>query len=57
LDKDQFVRTIEQMTQEHGQQVFYAIKKDGTIYNLLRLPQLFTVEEVIATHVMRLDSN
>jgi hypothetical protein len=30
LDKDQFVRTIEQLTREHGQQVFYAIEKDGT---------------------------
>jgi hypothetical protein len=25
LDKNQFVRTIEQLTREHGQQVFYAI--------------------------------
>jgi hypothetical protein len=25
LEKDQFVRTIEQLTQEHGQQVCYAI--------------------------------
>jgi hypothetical protein len=25
LDKDKFVRTIEQLTLEHGQQVFYAI--------------------------------
>jgi hypothetical protein len=57
LDKDQFVRTIEQLTREHGQQVFYAIEKDGTIYNLLRSPHLFAVEEVIASHVMRLDSN
>jgi hypothetical protein len=55
LDKDQLVRTIEQLTREHGQQVFYAIEKDGTIHNLLRSPQLFTFEEVIASHVMRLD--
>jgi hypothetical protein len=57
LDKDQFVRTIEQLTQEHGQQVFYAIEKDGTIHNLLRSSHLFTVEEVIASHMMRLDTN
>jgi hypothetical protein len=57
LDKDQFVRTIEQLTQEHGQQVFYAIEKDGTIHDLLRLPHLFTVEDVIDSHVMRLGSN
>jgi hypothetical protein len=57
LDKDQFVRTIEQLTREHGQQVFYAIEEDGTIHNLLRLPHLFTVEEVIASHMMRLGTN
>jgi hypothetical protein len=54
LDKDQFIRTIEQLTLEHGQQVFYAIEKDGTIHNLLRSPHLFIVEEVIASHMMRL---
>jgi hypothetical protein len=47
LEKDQFVRTIEQLTREHGQQVFYAIEKDGTI----------TVEDVIDSHMMRLDTN
>jgi hypothetical protein len=57
LDKDQFARTIEQLTREHGQQVCYAIEKDGTIHNLLRSPHLFTVEEVIASHMMRLDTN
>jgi hypothetical protein len=57
LDKDQFKRTIEQLTREHGQQVCYAIEKDGTIHNLLRSPHLFTVEEVIASHMMRLDTN
>jgi hypothetical protein len=57
LDKDQFVRTIEHLTREQCQQVFCAIEKDGTIYNLLRSHHLFTVEEVIASHVMRLDSN
>jgi hypothetical protein len=57
LDKDQFVRTVEQLTQEHGQQVFYAIEKDGTVHDLLRSPHLFTVEDVINSHMMRLDSN
>jgi hypothetical protein len=57
LDIDQFVRTIEKLSREHGQQVFYAIEKDGTIYSLIRSPHLFTVEEVIASHVRRLDSN
>jgi hypothetical protein len=57
LDKDQCVRTIEQLTLENGQQVFYAIENDGTVHNLLRSPHLFTVEEVIASHVMRLYSN
>jgi hypothetical protein len=57
LDKDQFVRTIEQLTQEHGQQVFYAIEKDGTIHDLLRSHHLFIVEDVIDSHMMRLDSN
>jgi hypothetical protein len=57
LDKDQFVRTIEKLTREHGQQVFYAIEKEGTIYNLLRSTHLFTFEEVISSHVLRLDSN
>jgi hypothetical protein len=57
LYKDQFVSTIEQLTREHGQQLFYAIEKDGTIHNLLRSPHLFTVEEVIASHMMRLDTN
>jgi hypothetical protein len=57
LDKDQFVRTIEQLTREHGQQVFYAIEKYGTIHNLLRSPHLFTVEEASASHMMRLDTN
>jgi hypothetical protein len=57
LDKDQFVRTIEQSAREHGQQVFYAIEKDGTIHNLLRSPHLFIVEEVIASHMMLLETN
>jgi hypothetical protein len=57
LDKDKFVRTIEQLTREHGQQVFYAIEKDGTVHNLLRSHHLFTNEEVIVSHMMRLDSN
>jgi hypothetical protein len=57
LDKNQFVCTIEQLTREHGQQLFYAIEKDGTIHNLLRSPHLFTIEEVIASHMMRLDTN
>jgi hypothetical protein len=57
LDKDQFVRTIEQLTREHGQQVCYAIEKDGTIHDLLRSPHLFTVEDVIDSHIMRLDTN
>jgi hypothetical protein len=54
LDKDQFVCTIEQLTLEHGQKVFYAIEKDCTIHDLLRLPHLFTVEDVIDSHMMHL---
>jgi hypothetical protein len=57
LDKYQFVRTIEKLTREHGQQVFYAIEKYCTIHVLLRSPHLFTVEDVIDSHMMRLDSN
>jgi hypothetical protein len=57
LDKYQFVRTIEQLTREHCQQVFYAIEKGGTIHDLLRSPHLFTVEDVIDSHMMRLDTN
>jgi hypothetical protein len=57
LDKDQCVHTIEQLTREHGQQVFYAIEKYGTIHDLLRSPHLFTFEDVIYSHMMRLDSN
>jgi hypothetical protein len=57
LDKDQCVRTIEQLTREHGQQVFNAIEKDVTIHDLLRSPHLFTVEDVIDSHMMRLESN
>jgi hypothetical protein len=56
MDKDKFVRTIEQLTREHGQQVFYAIEKDGTIHDLLFSPHLFTVEDVIDSHIMRLES-
>jgi hypothetical protein len=57
LDKYQFIRIIEQLTQEHGQQVFSAIEKDGTVHDPLRSPHLFTVEDVIDNHMMRLDSN
>jgi hypothetical protein len=57
LDKDLFVRTIEQLTREHGQKVCYAIEKDGTIHDLLRSHHLFTVEDVIDSQMMRLDSN
>jgi hypothetical protein len=57
LDKDQSLRTIEQLTRERVQQVFYVIEKDETITDLLRSPHLFTVEDVIDSHVMRLDSN
>jgi hypothetical protein len=57
LDKDKCGRTIEQLTLEYGQQVFYAIEKDCTIHDLLCSPHLFTVEDVIDSHMMRLDSN
>jgi hypothetical protein len=35
----------------------YFIEKDGTIHELLRSPHLFTVEDVIDSHMMRLDTN
>jgi hypothetical protein len=57
LYKDQFVRTIEKLTRQYGQQVFHAIEKDVTIHKLLRSPHLFTVEDMIARHMMRLDMN
>jgi hypothetical protein len=57
LDKDQFLRTIEQLNREHGQQVFYAIEKYDTIHDLIRSPQILTVEDVIDMHMMRLGTN
>jgi hypothetical protein len=57
LDKDQCVCNIEQLTVEHGQPVFYAIKKGGTIYDLLCSPHILSVEDVITGHVLRIGSS
>jgi hypothetical protein len=56
-DKDQFARTIEQLTQEHGQQFLYAIEQGGTIYDLLRSLHLFSVEDMIDGCAFGIDSN
>jgi hypothetical protein len=57
LDKDQFVRTIEQLNQEHGQQVFYTIEHGGTIHDMIHSPRIFSVEDVIASHALCNDSS
>jgi hypothetical protein len=49
LDKDQFVRGIQQGVREHGQQSLYAIKKGTTVMDLLANYHMFTVTEVLAS--------
>jgi hypothetical protein len=53
LDKEQFVRTIEQLTREHGHQYFYAIEQGGVIFYMLKDQHLFSVEDVISSHKFR----
>jgi hypothetical protein len=50
LNKEQFVRIIEQLTREHGNQSFYAIEQGGVIFDMLQYQRLLSVEEVISSH-------
>jgi hypothetical protein len=55
LDKYQFLSTIKQLTLKHGRQVFYAIKKGGTIYHPPWSIHLISIEDVIDSHVLHND--
>jgi hypothetical protein len=56
LDKEKFVRTIEQLTPEHGHQSFYAIEQRGVIFDMLKDQHLFLVEEVYSSHKFHSDT-
>jgi hypothetical protein len=49
LDKDQFVRSVEQGVREHGQQSLYAIQKGTMVVDLLANHHLFTVTDVLTS--------
>jgi hypothetical protein len=49
LDKDQFVRSVEQGVREHGQQSLYAIQKGTMAVDLLANHHLFTVTDVLTS--------
>jgi hypothetical protein len=53
LDKDQFVRGIQQAVREYGQQSLYAIKKVTIVMDLLANHHMFTVTEVLASITSR----
>jgi hypothetical protein len=36
LDNEQCVRTIDQLSHEHGHQSFYVIEQNGAIYDLVQ---------------------
>jgi hypothetical protein len=51
LDNDQCVRTIGQLTREHGHQAFYDIEDTGgIIIGMNRNLHIFTVNDVIDSH-------
>jgi hypothetical protein len=49
LDKDQFVRSIQQTVREHGQQSLYAIMNGTVVTYLLANNHLFTVDNVLTS--------
>jgi hypothetical protein len=55
LDKDRFVREIDTAVREHGQQVFFAVEKGGTVRDIIRDHHLFTVLDVINSMTHRMD--
>jgi hypothetical protein len=59
LDKDQCVRTIEQLTLSMVNKYFMPLKRmaQSTIYFIRLTPHPFTVEDVIGSHMMRLETN
>jgi hypothetical protein len=57
LDKDQFVRTIGQLTREHGHQAFYAVEDTGgIIVDFNQNIHLFSVNDVIDSHKHRMNT-
>jgi hypothetical protein len=49
LEKDQFVRSVEQGARDHGQQLLYAIKRGTMVVDLLANHHLFTVTDVLTS--------
>jgi hypothetical protein len=49
LDKDQFVRSVEQGVREHGQQSLYAIQEGTMVVDLLANHHMFTVTGVLTS--------
>jgi hypothetical protein len=57
LDKDQFIRTIDQLTREHGHQSFYAVEDTGgIIVDVNQNLHLFSVNDVIDSHNRRMNT-
>jgi hypothetical protein len=55
LDKDRFVREIDTAVLEHGQQVFFAVEKGGTVRDIIRDHRLLMVLDVIDSMTHRMD--
>jgi hypothetical protein len=49
LDKDQFVRSVEQGVREHGQQSLFAIQRGTKVVDLLANHHLFSVKDVLTS--------
>jgi hypothetical protein len=57
LDKDHFVRTIFQLTREHGHQAFYAVEDTGGfIADVNQNLHLFSINDVIDCHNNRMNT-
>jgi hypothetical protein len=57
LDKDRFVREIDQSVREHGHQFFFAVDQGGTVRDLIKDHHLLSVEDVILAMQHRMNPN
>jgi hypothetical protein len=55
LDKDRFVREIDQSVREHGHQFFFAVEQGGIVRDLIKDHHLFSVEDIVLAMKLRMD--
>jgi hypothetical protein len=55
LDKDRFVREIDQSVREHGHQFLFAVEQGGIVRDLIKDHHLFSVEDIVLAMKLRTD--